>query len=96
MKSIFASLLISAHFAFAGAASAQPYDFKGVVVGAPASEDMIRQKLGVPCVPQSDGTKVYNGTATLGGQTEQMNLIIGKTGNVQRISFVFLSIFSTR
>lgn len=74
---------------FSGDAAA--YDFKGVHVGQPATPESIREALGVSCGEGYPGSQVCNGTQTIAGAVARMNLVIGVSGNVQRIMLVFPS-----
>ncbi|MND44810.1 hypothetical protein D3C80_356590 [compost metagenome] len=73
--------------------TSQWFDFKGIVVGAPATLRTIKQKLGVDCGAGYAGMQVCNGTVTIAGVIADMNLVISKTGKVQRISLSFSSKF---
>ncbi|ATN36020.1 hypothetical protein ACO34A_19650 [Rhizobium sp. ACO-34A] len=75
------------------ASTSQWFDFKGIVVGAPATPRTIKQKLGVDCGAGYAGMQVCNGTVTIAGVIADMNLVISKTGKVQRISLSFNSKF---
>ena len=75
------------------ASTSQRFDFKGIVVGAPATPRTIKQKLGVDCGAGYEGMQVCNGTVTIAGVIADMNLVISKTGKVQRIGLSFSSKF---
>lgn len=75
------------------ASTSQRFDFKGIVVGAPATPRTIKQKLGVDCGVGYEGMQVCNGTVTIAGVIADMNLVISNTDKVQRIGLSFSSKF---
>ncbi|TAM72324.1 hypothetical protein EPN44_16030 [bacterium] len=71
--------------AAAAASGNNSYDFKGVQIGAPATPEMIRDRLGIECGAGAPGMLVCNGNVTIAKERASMNLVIGRTGEVQRI-----------
>ena len=65
---------------------ANAFDFKGVVIGAPATPELINEKLGVSCGVGFEGIQVCNGTVTIARESARMNLVISSTGVVRRIN----------
>lgn len=72
-------------FCATAAASDAHYDFKGVQIGAPATAEMIKARLGVECGAGAPGMQICNGDVTVAKERATLNLVIGKTGEVQRI-----------
>lgn len=72
--------------------AAESFDFKGVYIGQPATPEMIQRHLGARCGEGSGAsTAVCNGRVTIAHVPADMNLVIGQSGNVQRISLRFES-----
>jgi hypothetical protein len=79
-------LQVAAIFLFTSLSfSAYGFDFKGVVLGGEATPEYIKEKLGVDCGEGAYGTQVCNGDVTIALEAATMNLVISKTGHVQRI-----------
>lgn len=79
---LFAALAVQASHAL---------DFKGITVGQRHSAEDVEQKLGVKCGDGFEGMVVCNGPVTIAEATAAMNLVISKSGIVQRIYLVFSS-----
>lgn len=71
--------------ATAAASGSRDYDFKGVQIGAPATPELIKERLGVACGAGAPGMQICNGNVTIAKERATMNLVIGNTGEVQRI-----------
>lgn len=65
--------------------SAFAFDFKGIKIGAPATADQLREKLGVTCGKGAGEMQVCNGPVTVAREPAKLNLVIAPTGLVQRI-----------
>jgi hypothetical protein len=72
----------------ASAANARDLDFKGVTVGATATPEYIKEKLGVKCGRGAENSQICNGPVTIGSLRATMNLVIDGTGIVQRIHLI--------
>jgi hypothetical protein len=66
-------------------APAVALDFKGIVVGEPATPEQVLEKLGVECGAGFNGIRVCNGAVTIAREGAKMNLVISAAGVVQRI-----------
>lgn len=66
------------------------FDFKGIVVGQPATPEQVFEKLTVRCGAGSANRQICNGTVSFGRETGQMNLVINERGIVQRIHIMQL------
>ena len=61
------------------------FDFKGIVLGGPATPAQVNDKLGVSCGTGISGTQVCNGSVSIARENAKMNLLINASGIVQRI-----------
>jgi hypothetical protein len=75
--------------AVAWGAPAARFDFKGVVIGEPATPEDIQQKLGLKCGLGAFSFQVCNGRGTIAGEPSDINLVIGADGIVRRIRVSF-------
>ena len=84
--------LIAATFSVLAAPTyAQTFDFKGISIGQPATPEQVKQAMGVDCGPGINGMQVCNGRVPVGSYSNDVNLVISPTGNIQRISLEFSS-----
>mgnify|MGYP003402239828 FL=1 len=62
------------------------FDFKGIVLGQPATVAQVEEKLGIRCGAGIDSIQVCNGGVTIAQERATVNLVINDQGVVRRIN----------
>lgn len=73
----------------AAQAASKPFVFAALTLGARTSPEIVRMATGAKCGPGLDGMQVCNGRIKMGPTLIRMNILISKSGTLQRIWLSF-------